>query len=199
MNYPPNPDPNRRSQRLRIGLAIAAIFGLATVALRLEGHRWWCRCGRLTPWSGDIHSEHNSQHLVDPYSFTHMEHGLQVLYALLWAIAGRLGTGRRLILALTVEDSLWEILENSPAVIERYRQATISLGYAGDTVINSLGDIGACALGFLLAKRLRVRWSVALVLVVEAALLAIYRDNLALNVLMLVYPLGSVKAWQTGG
>jgi len=168
---PTHLDANRRSQRLRMGLAIAAILGLATLALRLEGHRWWCRCGRLTPWSGDIHSEHNSQHLVDPYSFTHVEHGL-LLYALLRPFARWLGPGRRLILAVAFE-ALWEILENSPAVIERYRQATISLGYAGDTVINSLGDIAACAFGFLLAKRLPVRWSVAFVLAVEAALLAI--------------------------
>ena len=196
MNLPANSDPDWRSQRLRLGLAIAAIFGLATVALRLEGHRWWCRCGRLTPWSGDIHSEHNSQHLVDPYSFTHMEHGL-LLYALLRPFAGRLGPGSRLILAVALE-AIWEVAENSPAVIERYRQATIALGYVGDSVVNSLGDIAACTLGFFLAQRLPVRWSVALVLAVEATLLAIYRDNLALNVLMLVFPLESIKAWQMG-
>jgi Protein of unknown function (DUF2585) len=196
MNRPANSDPDWRSQRLRLGLAIAAIFGLATVALRLEGHRWWCRCGRLTPWSGDIHSEHNSQHIVDPYSFTHMEHGL-LFYALLRPFAGRLGPGSRLILAVALE-AIWEVAENSPPVIERYRQATIALGYVGDSVVNSLGDIAACTLGFFLAKRLPVRWSVALVLAVEAALLAIYRDNLALNVLMLVFPLESMKAWQMG-
>src|ERR1017187_2679064 len=97
MNRPPNPGPDWRSQRLRIGLAIAAISGLATVALRLEGHRRWCRCGRLPPW------------------------------------AGRLGPGGRLILAVALE-ALWEVVENSAAVIERYRQATIALGYVGDSV-----------------------------------------------------------------
>jgi Protein of unknown function (DUF2585) len=192
----PDPDPNWRSQRVRIGLAIAAILGLAAVALRMEGHRWWCRCGHFTPWSGNIHSEHNSQHLLDPYSFTHVEHGL-FLYALLRPLARWLGPRSRLILAVVLE-ALWEVLENSPAVIERYRQATIALGYAGDSVVNSLGDIAACALGFFLAKRLPVRWSVALVVAVELGLLAIYRDNLALNVLMLVFPLESVKAWQMG-
>jgi hypothetical protein len=196
MKLPQNPDPDWRSRRLRIGLAIAAIFGLATVARRLEGQRWWCRCGRLTPWSGDIYSEHNSQHLVDPYSFTHMEHGL-LLYALLRPFARRLGPGSRLILAVGLE-ALWEVVENSPAVIERYRQATIALGYVGDSVANSLGDIAACTLGFFLANRLPVRWSVALLLAVEAALLAIYRDNLALNLQMLVFPLESMKAWQMG-
>ncbi len=196
MNCPPNSDPDWRSHRLRIGLAIAAIFGLGTVARRLEGHRWWCSCGRLTPWSGNIHSEHNSQHLVDPYSFTHMEHGL-LLYALLRPFAKWLGPGSRLILAVSTE-ALWEVVENSQAVIERYRQATIALGYVGDSVTNSLGDIAACTLGFFLAKRLPVRWSVALLLAIEAALLGIYRDNFALNLLMLLFPLESMKAWQMG-
>ena len=197
MNRSPPPHPNgRRSDRLRVGLVMAAIVGLATVALRMEGHQWWCRCGRLTPWSGEIHSEHNSQHLFDPYSFTHIEHGL-LLYALLRPFARRLGPGNRLILAVGLE-AVWEVVENSSAVIERYRQATIALGYAGDSVVNSLGDIAACTLGFCLANRLPVRWSIGLLLAVEAALLAIYRDNLALNVLMLVFPLEAVKTWQMG-
>jgi hypothetical protein len=195
MNGPPHPD-RRRSHRLRTGLAIPAIFGLATLALRLEGHLWWCRCGRLTPWSGDIHSEHNSQHLFDPYSFTHIEHGL-LLYALLRPFARWLGPGSRLILAVGLE-AVWEVVENSSAVIERYRQATIALGYVGDSVANSLGDIAACTLGFYLANRLPVRWSIGILLAIEAALLAIYRDNLALNVLMLIFPMLSVKTWQMG-
>jgi hypothetical protein len=195
MNGPPHAD-RRRSHRLRTGLAIPAIFGLATLALRLEGHRWWCRCGRLTPWSGDIHSEHNSQHLFDPYSFTHIEHGL-LLYALLRPFARWLGPGSRLILAVGLE-AVWEVVENSSAVIERYRQATIALGYVGDSVANSLGDIAACTLGFYLANRLPVRWSIGILLAIEAALLAIYRDNLALNVLMLIFPMLSVKTWQMG-
>ncbi len=184
------------ASRLRTGLAMMVILGLATVALRQEGHRWWCRCGGLSPWSGDIHSRHNSQHLLDPYSFTHMEHGL-LLYALLRPFARRVGPSSRLILAIAIE-AIWEVVENSSAVIERYRQATIALGYVGDSVMNSLGDIAACALGFYLAKRLPVGWSIALVFAVEAALLAIYRDNFALNVLMLVFPLESIKAWQMG-
>jgi hypothetical protein len=197
MSLRPNSDPDRRSELVRIGLVIAAILVFATVALRLEGRRWWCRCGRIMPWSGKIHSEHNSQHLVDPYSFTHMEHGL-LLYALLRPFAGRLKPGSRFILAIALE-ALWEVVENSPAVVDRYRQATIALGYVGDSVVNSLGDITACAIGFFLAQRLPARWSIALLIAVEAALLAIYRDNLALNVLMLVYPLESVKTWQMGG
>jgi hypothetical protein len=165
-------------------------------ALRLEGQRWWCRCGRLALWSGHIHSEHNSQHLFDPYSFTHIEHGV-LLYALVRPFARWIGSSGRLMLVVAIE-ALWEVVENSPAVIERYRQATIALGYVGDSVANSLGDIASCTLGVLLANRLPVRWSVGMLIAFEAALLLIYRDNLALNVLMLVFPLESVKIWRTG-
>jgi Protein of unknown function (DUF2585) len=193
-----NPPPlrNRHLNRARVGLIIAAIIGLAMFALRLEGQRWWCRCGRLSLWSGHIHSEHNSQHLFDPYSFTHIEHGV-LLYALVRPFARWIGSSGRLMLVVAIE-ALWEVVENSPAVIERYRQATIALGYVGDSVANSLGDIASCTLGVLLANRLPVRWSVGMLIAFEAALLLIYRDNLALNVLMLVFPLESVKIWQTG-
>jgi hypothetical protein len=196
MNPPEAADNPGKAERWRVGLTIATILGLATVALRLEGHRWWCRCGQLTLWSGHIYSEHNSQHLLDPYSFTHFEHGL-ILYALLRPLAGRLGSGGRFTVAVTIE-ALWEIIENSPVIIERYRQATIALGYNGDSVINSLADIAACALGFCLAGRLPVRWSVGLLLAIEAVLLTAYRDNLALNVLMLLFPLESLRNWQMG-
>src|SRR4029077_20979363 len=138
-------------------------------------------------WSGDIRSGHNSQHLLDPYSFTHALHGL-LFFALLRPLAGKLGFGTRLVLALLLE-AAWEVAENSDSVIERYRHATIALGYAGDSVVNSLGDIASCGLGFFLASRLRVRWSMTLFLAVELILLAIYRDCLTLNVLMLVQPL----------
>ena len=164
--------------------------------MRLEGHRWWCSCGRPVPWSGDIWSGHNSQHLADPYTLTHLLHGL-IFYALLRPSAGWLGSGTRLVLAVALE-SLWEVVENSEAVIERYRQATIALGYAGDSILNSLGDIVACGVGYLLARRLPVRWSIALFVLVEAALLLVYRDNLALNVLMLIWPNQAIKSWQMG-
>jgi hypothetical protein len=177
-------------------MALAAIVAVAIVALRIEGHRWWCRCGRFSPWSGNIHSKHNSQHLIDPYSFTHILHGF-LLYALLRPLAGRLSFGTRVVLALALE-SLWEILENSEMIIERYRKTTIALGYAGDSVLNSVGDMLACFLGFLAASRLPVRWSVGLFVLIEASLLLVYRDCLTLNVLMLVYPIETVKSWQMG-
>ena len=149
-------------------MAIGALFGLAIVVLRLEGRRWWCRCGRWTPWTGDIWSAHNSQHLFDPYSFTHVEHGL-ILYALLRPLARWLGPNRRLLLALAVE-TLWEIIENTPMVINNYRKAALARGYEGDSVVNSLGDIAACGLGLLLAHRLPARWSIALFIGMELVL-----------------------------
>ena len=167
------------------------------IVLRVEGRRWWCRCGRLFPWSGDIHSGHNSQHLFDPYSFSHLLHGV-LFYAFLSLVARRLGIRARLVIALLLE-AAWEILENSHWVIDRYRAATISQGYAGDTIFNSLGDFASCLLGFLLAARLPVRWSVAIVMIVEAGMLALYRDNLLLNVVMLVWPFEAVRNWQAAG
>ncbi len=119
-----------------------------------------------------------------------------LLYALLRPLGRTRGWGTRLVLVLTLE-VLWEIAENSEAVIERYRRATIALGYIGDSVFNSFGDIASCAVGFLLATRLPVRWSILLFFAVEATMLAAYRDSFLLNVLMLAYPIEAIKSWQT--
>lgn len=186
--------PTETSLQVRRWLAIVSILGLAVVTLRFEGHRWWCRCGRLFPWSGDIHSSHNSQHLIDPFSFSHVLHGI-LLYALLRPLSGIIGRGTRLVVVLAIE-VLWEVFENSNVVIERYRQATIALGYNGDSVFNSLGDIASCGVGVYLAIRLPVRWSVVLIFVIEATMLAVYRDCLFLNILMLACPIEAIKSWQ---
>ena len=174
----------------------AGIVAVGALTLHLMGHRVWCACGSPAPWSGDIWSAHNSQHLFDPYTLTHLEHGM-LLYAVLRPLARWIGPGHRLVLALTLE-TLWEVGENTQPVIENYRKATIARGYAGDSVANSLGDIAACGLGLLLAQRLPVRWSVALFLAIEAGLLLMYRDNLLLTTVMQVFPLESVQAWQMG-
>jgi hypothetical protein len=173
-----------------------AILTSTVILLRFEGRRWWCQAGDLSPWSSGIHSQHTSQHFFDPYSFTHFLHGL-LFYALLRFAAGRLRWDVRFVLAIGLE-CLWEVIENSSMVIGRYRQATIALGYEGDSVLNSLGDIASCGLGLLLARRLPVKWSVAIFLTVEVAMLIVYRDNLLLNVVMLVYPFEIVKSWQLG-
>ena len=177
-------------------LVLTLVVGLAVLCLRYEGRRWWCRLGDLSPWSVGIQSPHTSQHLVDPYSLTRVLHGL-LFYALLRLIIGRVRWDARLVLAITLE-CLWEVVENSAEVIERYRRGTIALGYEGDIILNSLGDVASCGLEFLLARRLPVRWSVALFLVVAAALLILYRDNLLLNLIMLLHPSEAIKSWQAG-
>lgn len=169
---------------------------LMVVLLAAGGRRWWCRCGRWWPWSFGIWGPHTSQHLADPYSLTHVLHGL-IFYAVLRPLARRLRPGTRLALAVAIE-ALWEVVENSPFVIARYRQGTIALGYAGDSIANSVGDVASCVLGYWLASRLPTRVSIALFVMVEAGLLVLYRDNLGLNVLMLLHPVEAVKNWQMG-
>ena len=182
--------------RPQFWLALSLVIGITVIRLRFTGRRWWCRLGDLSPWSGGIHSPHTSQHVADPYSFTHFLHGL-LFYALFHFVARRLKWDARFVLAIALE-CLWEVFENSGMVIDRYRRATIALGYEGDSVINSLGDVASCGLGFLVASRLPVKWSMALFFVIELALLISYRDNLTLNVIMLVYPFEAVKSWQMG-
>jgi hypothetical protein len=174
---------------------MALVLVVTVFQLRHQGRLWWCACGQPFPWSGDVHSSHSSQHLFDAYSFTHILHGVLLYWLLAWTLP-RLPLAWRLWIALSLE-SLWEILENSPFVIERYRSGTASLGYEGDTIANSLGDILSCVLGFLLASRLGWRASVLLIVVTELVLLVWIKDNLILNVVMLIHPFDAIKAWQT--
>ncbi|GAB4107910.1 MAG: DUF2585 family protein [Phycisphaeraceae bacterium] len=178
-------------------MAIILMTGVTAVILRTMGRVWWCEGGEVFLWSGNVWSMHNSQHLVDPYSFTHVSHGL--IFALLFLMiptTRRLPFGRRMVLGLSIE-SLWEIIENTPWIINRYREATMALGYNGDSVGNSIGDMGCFLLGFAFATGLRWYWSTLLFLGTEAVLLLTIRDNLLLNVLMLLYPIDAVKHWQT--
>lgn len=180
----------------RVLAASAALMAVAAVLLFTQGRVAWCKCGSLAPWSGDIWSLHNSQHLVDPYSFTHVLHGV-AFFALLWPLRRWAPDGVRAVVAVAVE-SAWECLENSAAVIEKYREATISLDYYGDSVANSMADVVACAVGFTIASR--VSWKVALgfFLATEVVLALWIRDSLLLNVLMLTFPIDAVKQWQMG-
>jgi hypothetical protein len=177
-------------------LVLLAVLGVTVLCLRSEGRRWWCRFGDLSPWSSGIHTRHTSQHFIDPYSFTHVLHGL-LFYAFLRLVAGRLRWDVRLVLAVALE-CVWEVVENSGPVIGRYRRETIALGYDGDSVLNSLGDIASCMLGFLTAWRLPVRYSIALFLLIDLVLLVVYRDNLLLNLIMLTYPFEAIRSWQMG-
>lgn len=183
-------------------LALAGVLAAGFVALmHASGRPLWCACGDLNPVSTDIWSAHNSQHLIDPYSATHVLHGV-LFYLLLWALVGRDGAPlgswsvtRRFWVAVLVEVG-WELLENSPFVIDRYRTATIAIGYAGDSALNSLADVLCCATGFALAARLPVRASTALFVAVEIVMLGLYRDNLTLNMLMLLWPIPAIRQWQ---
>jgi hypothetical protein len=154
-----------------------------------DGHFGW--------WDGDIWSSENSQRVADAYSFSHIIHGM-LFYGFLWLVARRLPVRYRFLLALLIEAG-WELLENSPLIINRYREATIALGYVGDSVLNSVCDVGMMALGFLVARFTRVWAIVAIIIVLELGCLWWVRDNLTLNILMLAHPVQSVKAWQSEG
>ena len=183
-------------KRLWPWLAILLVCTVAACQLRLQGRSWWCACGQPYPWVSDARGPHNSQHLLDPYSFTHVLHGVLLCGLLAWTLP-RLPSAWRLVLVVGLE-ALWEVIENSAFVIQRYRAATAALGYQGDTIANSLGDILSCIAGFLLAPRLGIRGSAALCAVIEVVLLLWIHDSLLLNVVMLIYPFDAIKAWQTG-
>lgn len=156
-----------------------------------------CTCGTVKLWVGTANGPDNSQHLADWYTPSHFIHGF-LLFGLTWLSLRRRPVGVRLIVATVVEAS-WEIVENSPFVIDRYRHATMALGYTGDTVLNSVSDISAMILGFLIARRLPVWATIALALGFELLTIAVIRDNLTLNVAMLLAPSDAIRAWQAGG
>lgn len=161
------------------------------------GHPWICKCGTVELWHGATPSSENSQHLADWYTASHIIHGF-FWYFVLWLVARQQPLNLRAFAALVLEAG-WEILENSPFIINRYRETTISFDYFGDSVINSIVDILAMLLGFFLAARLPVWLTVALVVALEAIAAAIIRDNLTLNIVMLIHPFEAIKVWQTGG
>lgn len=185
----------RRSIRNRRGFMTAGIIVLLTVALLfLMARPLICTCGSVELWHGAIDSG-NSQHIADWYSLSHVIHGF-LFYAAAWILLRRQPLGQRFAAAVAVE-SLWEILENSPIIIDRYRSATIALGYSGDSILNSMSDTGMMALGFLLASRAPIAVTVLTGIGLELVALYAIRDNLALNVLMLVWPIEAVKGWQS--
>jgi hypothetical protein len=177
-------------------LAGAGLLALLAVTLLLMGRVPWCTCGYVKLWHGEVMSSENSQHLTDWYSFTHIIHGFG-LYGILWLIGRSWPIRLRLLLATVVEVA-WEIMENTDFVIERYREVTIALDYYGDSVINSIGDVLFCVAGLLLAARLPVWATVALAIATEAVLAYVIRDNLTLNIIMLIHPFEAIKTWQLG-
>ena len=174
--------------------AVLAILSVQAAVLLALGRVPICQCGTVKLWHGDVLSSENSQHILDWYSFSHIMHGL-LLYFFGRLLLPNTAVTARLLLAMTVEAS-WEIFENTSFVIERYRTATIALNYYGDSVVNSVSDSLMALFGFVLAYRLPVVAAIALALVMEIVVAFWIRDNLTLNIVMLIHPFDTIREWQ---
>lgn len=172
-----------------IALTAAILLGMGRIPI--------CECGEVKFWTPASDVSGSSQHLADWYTPSHIIHGM-LFYGFLWLVLRSRSVGERALLAIIIE-AAWEIVENSPWIIDRYREATIAVGYTGDSVINSVADILWMLAGFAFAARMPVWVTVAVAIVFELAALWEIRDNLTLNVIMLLYPLDAIKAWQSGG
>jgi uncharacterized protein DUF2585 len=178
-------------------LALGVAIVVATVVLELAmGRHTTYVNGPIRLWVGDVNSDQNSQQLADPYTLSHVIHGA-LFYGLTHLTMRRASLGARLLVALTME-AAWEAYENTDTVINRYRAATIALGYYGDSVLNSFSDIASCLLGFVLASRFRWWWTVSWIVATELVLALAIRDNLTLNIVMLIWPMESIRRWQLG-
>ena len=170
-------------------VALTMIF-----VLRAEGRLFFCSCNRFLIWVGDICSSSNSQQLFDPFSFTHILHGF-LFFWIISLVFRRMAPEWQILLAV-LSEAAWEVFENTPFVINRYRAETAALGYEGDTVVNSFGDLLCAFIGFMIARRLGFRRSIIVFLVVEVILSVVIRDSLLLEILMLIKPIPAIKQWQ---
>lgn len=188
------------SRRASSATYAAAVLGLVALQALIEhfmGRVTICTCGYVKLWEGDVLSSGNSQHVTDWYTFSHLIHGFG-FYFLFWLVGRRWPIGLRLLAAVILEVS-WEVLENSDLIIERYRAATISLDYYGDSIVNSVSDTVTAIIGFGIARVLPLKLTIALALAMEVGVGLAIRDNLTLNILMLIHPIPWIKAWQAAG
>lgn len=191
-------DGSRAARRSTAFYALsAAIIAATALTLWLMGRLPICACGTVKLWWGPTGGPETSQHLFDWYSLSHIIHGF-LFYGATWAVLRRWSMASRLPFAVAIECA-WEILENSPIIIDRYRAVTVSYGYYGDSIVNSMGDVVSMIAGFLLAARLPVWATILLGIVFEILAAYVIRDNLTLNIIMLLWPLDAILKWQQGG
>jgi hypothetical protein len=188
---------SRRALVITITLCALASLAIVAAAEFAMGRSFFGTDGHFGWWDGNIWSNENSQRVADAYTFSHICHGM-LTYGLLFLVARRLPLSCRFLIAVAFEGA-WEILENSPFIINRYREATIAIGYTGDSVLNSVSDVVFMSLGFWIARVVAVRTTIVLILLMELGCLFWVRDNLTLNIIMLVHPVKAIKAWQAEG
>ncbi len=177
------------------GALVVFLIGM-TIYLYAQGRLWIASSGHMYLWSSDNAGPDCSQHFLDPYSFSHFLHGIIFYFFLSYAFR-KFSTQSKFVGSVILEGS-WEMLENSAIIINRYRDATAALGYTGDTIFNSYGDLFSCSIGFIVARYIGWKWSIVLFVAVELFCLWWIKDNLTLNVIMLIYPIEGIKEWQLG-
>jgi hypothetical protein len=187
-------------------LLFAGTIVAMMATMHAQGRLWFSSTGVIKLWHSDVWSNECSQQWADPYSVTHVSHGV-IFAGFFWWLAKIIsrwgvtwpGETKWQVVAGTILAAGWEMLENSTFVIERYRTATMSLDYLGDSIFNAVGDLCSCGIGYFLARWIGLRWSIGLLVVSELLLLLLIRDNLTLNIIMLVRPIEAIKRWQMVG